>query len=280
MSTTIITEHPAWLTTGKGERARLVEHQGAAWLAIWSDKARHLALWPLMGDAAAEQPPVAYTSSIELPAAPDGAEPLLDELVSLGTVARLNNPSLWDAIVTALLRQVVTAGQARKRHHSLYAAYGRSFTTAAGELALAPTPETLLQLSDEGYAAVGCKFNTSALRAAAEAYLDCGEKWATLDAESLIKELVEVPRIGPWTAAAAAADYTGDFSIYPHGDLAVRTWAGKAAPGLVFPSSDREFEALWRRWAPSRSHLHALTLFTLTWGSHDLNDRGGQPHRP
>ncbi|MFJ8731235.1 hypothetical protein [Streptomyces bauhiniae] len=35
--------------------------------------------------------------------------------------------------------------------------------------------------------------------------------------------LTGIPRIGPWTAAAA--DYTGDFSVYPHDDLAVRTWA-------------------------------------------------------
>ncbi|MFJ3975688.1 hypothetical protein [Streptomyces sp. NPDC090021] len=280
MSTTITTEHPAWRATHEGEQARLIEHQGTTWLVVWHQAAEHLALWPITGDAAADQPPVAYTSPIDLPAAPDHAEPLFDELVNLGTVARLTNPSLWDAIVTAILRQVVTAQQARKRHHSLYAAYGRTVPTAAGALSLTPTPETLLRLSVDGYAAVGCKFNESALRAAAEAYLDCGEKWATLDPESLIAELIEVPRIGPWTAAAAAADYTGDFSIYPHGDLAVRTWARKAAPHLTFPSTDREFESLWRQWAPSRSQLHALTLFTLTWGSHDLNGHGGQPHRP
>lgn len=277
MSTTIITEHPAWHTTPDGGQARLVEHKGAAWLAMWDQQREHLLLRPLGGDPV-EQPPVAYTSPIDLPTAPEPS-PLLDALVRLGTVARLTNPSLWDSIVTAIFRQVVTAKQARKRHHTFYRAYGRSFTTPAGELALTPTPETILGLSDDGFAAVGAMFNRTALRAAAEAYLEHGDHWTTLDPESLIKELDEVPRIGPWTAAAAAADFTGDFSLYPHGDLAVRTWAGKAAPGLSFPSSDREFEALWRRWAPARNQLHALTLFTLTWGSHDLNGHGGRPHR-
>ncbi|NYE42326.1 hypothetical protein [Streptomyces fulvorobeus] len=273
MSTTVITEHPAWYETPDGEPVRVVEHQGAAWLAHWERDREHLLFHPLDPDVG-EQPSVAYTSSIDLPT-PSEATPLLDELVCLGTVARLTNPSLWDAVTTALLRQVVTAAQARKRHRAFYTAYGRSFVTPAGRLALAPSPETVLDISDDGFAAVGAKFNRTALRAAAEAYLDRGEHWTTLDAECLIKELVEVPRIGPWTAAAAVADYTGDFSIYPHGDLAVRTWADKAAPGLALPRAEAPFEALWHRWAPDRTHLHALTLFTLTWGSNDLNGHGG-----
>ncbi|MER6249806.1 hypothetical protein ABT224_00180 [Streptomyces sp. NPDC001584] len=279
MSTTIITEHPGWHETAAGEPVRVVEHQGAAWLAHWESEREHLLLRPLDADAA-EQPLVAYTSAVDLPTAAEGAL-LLDELVSLGTVARLTNPSLWDAITTALLRQVIGAPQARKKHRAYYAAYGRTFDTPAGPLPIAPAPEVVLEVSDEGFAAIGCKFNAKGLRAAATAYLDRGDHWTTLGADSLIKELVEVPFIGPWTAATAAADFTGDHAIYPHGDLAVRTWAGRAAPGLALPNTEREFEAMWRRWAPARTTLHALTLFTLTWGSHARITRtGGTPHHP
>ncbi|MFE4634826.1 hypothetical protein ACFRJ1_15810 [Streptomyces sp. NPDC056773] len=268
MSTTIITEHPGWHETPVGEPVRVVEHRGVAWLAHWGSEREHLLLRPLgAGGADGGQPPVAYTSAVDLPTTAEGI-PLLDALVPLGTVARLTNPSLWDAITTALLRQVVTAAQARKRHRAFYAAYGRTFDTPAGPLALVPTPEVVLDLSDEGFAAVGALFNRKGLRAAATAYLERGRHWATLDPESLAKELVEVPYIGPWTAAAAAADFTGDHSVYPHADLAVRTWARRAAPDLTLPSAEREFEAVWRRWAPTRSQIHALTLFTLTWGSH------------
>ncbi|MEE1791047.1 hypothetical protein PUR28_09750 [Streptomyces sp. BE308] len=279
MSTTIITEHPGWHETSAGDPVRVVEHQGAAWLAHGQSDPGHLRLLRL-DTGTGEQPPVAYTSAVDLPTPSEGA-PLLAELVSLGTVARLTNPSLWDAITTALLRQVVTAAQARKRHRAFYAAYGRAFDTSVGPLPLAPTAEVVLGLSDEGFAAVGAKFNAKGLRAAATAYLNRGDHWSTLDPESLVKELVEVPYIGPWTAAAAAADFTGDHSVYPHGDLAVRTWAGRAAPGLALPSAEREFESLWRRWAPARTTLHALTLFTLTWGSHArITGTGGTPHRP
>ncbi|MFD6885125.1 hypothetical protein [Streptomyces sp. NPDC059957] len=266
MSTTIIIEHPGWHETAAGEPVRVVEHQGAAWLAHWETEREHLLLRPL-DHSEGEQPHVAYTSAVDLPTADEGAL-LLDKLVSLGTVARLTNPSLWDAITTALLRQVVTGAGARKLHRAYYAAYGYTFDTPAGPLPLVPAPEIVLELSDDEFAQVGARFNAEGLRAAAAAYLDRGTHWIALGPESLIKELVQVPFIGPWTAAAAAADFTGEHSVYPHADRAVRTWAGRAAPGLNLPSAEREFEALWRRWAATRSQLHALTLFTLTWGAH------------
>ncbi|MFC5214327.1 hypothetical protein [Streptomyces coerulescens] len=276
MSTTIIADHPTWQTTPEGDRVRLVEHNGEPWVATWTPRRRHLLLQPLTSGSV-EPPALSYTSAITLPPATEQGRPLLDALVKLGTVVRLTNPSLWDAIVTAILRQVVSASQARTKLNAFCAAYGQRFTAAAGELALVPSPEHVLRLSSEGFAAVGCKFNESPLRAAAEAFLARGEKWAGLDAEPLIAELVALPGIGPWTAAAAAADATGDFSIYPHGDLAVRTWAKRAAPGLALPSSDSEFEALWRTWAPERAPLHALTLFTLAWGSSSPEARTVRP---
>ncbi|MET9252107.1 hypothetical protein [Streptomyces sp. NPDC003717] len=276
MSTMIITEHPGWHTTSDGDRTRVVEHGGTVWLAQWHGPDGHLVVRPIEGDSTAEQPSLACVSPSELPTARK-AGPLLAELAAMGTVTRLTNPSLWDAITTAILRQVVSAKQALRKHRSFYGRYGRTVTTAAGDLALVPTPQTVLDLSADDFAAVGTKFNCTALRAAAEAYLDRGGHWSTLSPGSLVKELVEVPRIGPWTAGAAAADFTGDFSVYPHGDLAVRTWARKAAPGLDFPGAEVEFEALWRRWAPARPQLHALTLFTLTWGSNALSDRRGHP---
>lgn len=280
MSTTIITEHPGWHETDRGEALRVVEHQGAVWLAHWRGDGLIIhSVGDAPGSAQADPPPVALTSSEDLPRDLEAA-PLVGRLASLGTVARLTNPSLWDAITTALLRQVVRAGQAKKVYRDYCAAYGRTIETFAGSSALVPDADTVLSLTDRQFTAVGAAFNRTALRAAAEAYLGNGERWRTLEADRLTKDLIEVPRIGPWTAAAASADYTGDFSVYPHGDLAVRTWARKAAPAsLELPSTEREFEGLWHRWAPDSHVLHALTLFTLTWGSHVRNAQHGGRHR-
>ncbi|MBB0228544.1 hypothetical protein FOE67_03220 [Streptomyces calidiresistens] len=179
------------------------------------------------------------------------------------------NPWLWDAITTAILRQVVRAEQARKVYRRWCATHGRTLRTPAGALSLAPDPVTVLALTDEAFATTGTKFHRTALRAAASAYMLRHEEWEQLPADDLVKVLEEVERIGPWTASAAAADYTGDFSVYPHGDLAVRTWAHRAAPDLTLPEGDRAFAAQWRRWADNdRNRLHTLTLFTLTWGNH------------
>src|SRR5690606_38082720 len=71
------------------------------------------------------------------------------------------------------------------------------------------------------------------LRAAAEAFLDLGDKWASLPPTDLVTQVQSVHRIGPWTAGAAVADHTGDFSRYPCAALAVRTCAAQAAPGLA-----------------------------------------------
>lgn len=83
-------------------------------------------------------PPVANAVPQDLPTAPE-AQPLTQELGRLGVVQRLTNPSLWDAIATALLRQVVRAEQARRIHRAFYRAYGRPIETPAGH-----DPEALL----------------------------------------------------------------------------------------------------------------------------------------
>ncbi|MET9445959.1 hypothetical protein [Streptomyces cinerochromogenes] len=278
MSTTLITDHPAWITNADGQAARVVSHDGAIWFAQWNGDS--LGLCPVdASDKAA--PLLSRTPSAQLPHG-KVPEPFLRPLAALGTVVRLTNPSLWDAITTAILRQVVRAAQARKVYRRWCAEHGRTMDTPAGPMAVVPDPQTVLQLPDEAFAEAGAKFHRTALTAAATAYQNNHERWAAMSPDDLVKALDEVPRIGPWTASAAAADYTGDFSVYPHGDLAVRTWARAAAPALVLPDDERGFEARWRRWAPDRPQLHALTLFTLTWGSHarTQHDGGTTPHHP
>ncbi|MEU0837538.1 hypothetical protein, partial [Streptomyces sp. NPDC005969] len=156
-------------------------------------------------------------------------------LVDLGPTQRLANPWLWDAISTAILRQVVRAGQARKLYRAWCKTYGATVDSPFGELAVAPTAEQVLALDGDQFAAVGAKFHRSVLQAAAAHYERHCIHWQHMDARDLVAALTSVPRIGPWTAAAAASDYTGDFSIYPHDDLAVRTWAAQIAPGHAWP---------------------------------------------
>ncbi|GAA1542125.1 hypothetical protein GCM10009730_58970 [Streptomyces albidochromogenes] len=92
------------------------------------------------------------------------------------------------------------------------------------------------------------------------------QRWVRGDARALVAALTSVPRSGPWTGAAATADYTGDFSIYPRNDLAVRTWAAQIAPEPGWPDKkDKAFAPMWTGMAsPDRTALHTQALSTLT----------------
>ncbi|MGW0792607.1 hypothetical protein ACWD04_31410 [Streptomyces sp. NPDC002911] len=68
-------------------------------------------------------------------------------------------------------------------------------------------------MTDEQFDGIGAKFHRSVLRSAAEHYELHAARWLGLDAPALAAALTTIPRIGPWTAAAAATDFTGDFSV-------------------------------------------------------------------
>ncbi|MGW6849007.1 hypothetical protein ACWGCK_09625 [Streptomyces virginiae] len=266
MSTTLATDHPAWMMPPglNGEALRVVEYKGVPWLAHWQGAG--LVLRPL-GTDHAEAPTISYTSAIMLPRERE-QDRLAQTLAQLGTVARLTTPDLWDSITSAIFHHFGRAKQGAALYRRWCATFGRSHDTFAGPLAMPPTAATVLHLSDQGFDAIRLRFYKPLLRAAARAYVDNAEEWVTLEPDRLLKALCEVRRLGAWTAAAAVADYTGDFSLYPHADRALRTRARRAQPDLDLPQDDAAFIALWRSWAPDRVELHTLTLFTLTWGAH------------
>jgi DNA-3-methyladenine glycosylase II len=254
-----MTEYPAWLPTDKGVRRVFALHGGPVLAEVDADGLRLTAL----GDDEAE--PLADVFGM-----PDGAAgevpQLAKELAGLGRVGRFRNPSLWEALATAILRQVIRAGQSKKLYRELCATHGEQVALPDGDTyGLFPTPEKILALDDEQYAELGLAFKRPALRAAATAYLTHGGNWNRLSLPALVDELQSVQRIGPWTAGAAVADYTNTWDLYPYADLAVRTWAERAAPAHHWFHNERAFGAQWRHLAGE--HLSTLTLLTLAWGS-------------
>ncbi|MFJ8863896.1 hypothetical protein ACIRD8_36540 [Streptomyces sp. NPDC102451] len=262
--TVLTTDHPAWIETGSG-RARAVRTATALWVLSWDGDGLRTRCVDGTEDV---KPRFVTTNPDRLPrSVPEGLRAGLDRI---GASQRLANPWLWDAITTAILRQVVRAGQARKLYREWCKAYGTGISSPYGDLTTAPTAQQVLALEDGQFDGIGAKFHRSALQAAAEHYERHADDWAGMKAPELAAALTSIPRIGPWTAAAAATDFTGDFSIYPHDDLAVRTWAAQIAPHYPWPDKkDKAFGPLWTGWAgPDRTALHTLTLSTLTWGSH------------
>ncbi|WP_124268295.1 hypothetical protein [Streptomyces sp. ADI96-02] len=265
MTGVLTTDHPAWVETTDGGHARAVRTATGIWALSWDSAGLHLRCVSGTEDV---KPQVVSTDPACLP---DTVPAELNAgLCGLGPTQRLANGWLWDAITTAILRQVVRAGQARKLYRAWCSEYGTTVDSPYGELTVAPSAERVLKLEDEQFASIGAKFHRSGLKAAAEHYVRDGLTWQRLNAGDLTAALASVPRIGPWTAAAAACDFTGDFSAYPHDDLAVRTWAAQIAPAHPWPGKkDKSFRPMWTALAgPDRTALHTLTLSTLTWGSH------------
>jgi DNA-3-methyladenine glycosylase II len=230
----------------------------AVWSVSFDARAKSVDLFAVRENGAALR-----LDTFVLPVLPEFV-PLSRALVAIAPVTRVRNADLWDALATGVLRQVIRAGQARQLYARLCDAYGERFETPAGPVCLLPSPEVLLKLTDREFSALGLGFKRAPLRAAAAAVCDQGHRWADLAPDNLLIELQSVHRVGPWTAGAAVADLTNDFAFYPHGDLAVRTWARRLAPDMSWPDNERAFATRWRHLAGP--HLSALTAVTLAQG--------------
>jgi DNA-3-methyladenine glycosylase II len=201
-----------------------------------------------------------------------GVDSVASALRSAGSVARLRNPDLWDAIATSIVRQVIRAAQARKLYREFCQEHGEAVPTPLDAAYLFPSPDTVLALPDQEFTRLGMAFKCQPLRAAANAYLEFGPKWTKLGPHELLTEIQAVPRIGPWTAGATVADVTNDYAIYPFADLAVRTWAKRLAPERNWPETEPEFAGVWQGLA--KEQLSEWTLLTLAWGVRNARTNG------
>jgi DNA-3-methyladenine glycosylase II len=166
----------------------------------------------------------------------------------------------------AIMRQVIRAAQSKKLYRDFCRAHGTQVRLPDGGIySLFPTPEIVLQLTDEQFASLGLAFKRRTLRLAAEAYSSHGAQWREMSPSALLDALQAIPRVGPWTARATAADWSNDWALYPYTDLAVRTWAKRAAPSRYWPVGEPTFGRMWR--ALAGEGLSSLTLLTLAWGS-------------
>ncbi|GAA5175483.1 hypothetical protein GCM10023321_81620 [Pseudonocardia eucalypti] len=266
----VMTEHPGWSWQG-GSWLRAVRSDDSVWVLTAAPAAQGI------GDVAAH---AVRTGGVGQLPAMDVYNPreLIDPasvvagLRGLGPVARWRNPEVWDALATAVLRQVIRAGQARKLYQAFSQAHGEPIDTPIGGVWVFPTPSVVLGLPDGEFSRLGLAFKRPTLRAAAEAVLAFGEKWAGLTPAELAVELRSVPRVGPWTAGAAVADLSNNYALYPYADLAVRTWAARLAPEQMWPKAEDDFARVWSRLAGDR--LGAWTLLTLAWGNRHVNGAG------
>lgn len=257
----VITEHAAWRITGH-HRSRLFNlADGGQWLVAVGKAAPS---YRSFTSGTGKRPRL---DTFALPEAGLSEIPELSiALARLGAVARFRTSDLWDAIGTAVIRQVVRASQAKQLYQRFCETYGPRLAGAGDGHALFPPAETVAGLRDEQFASVGLSFKREPLREAAAAYLEHRLRWPGLAPGALVRDLQQVRRIGPWTAGAAVADFSNDFTCYPYADLAIRTWARRAAPSFPWPDDEEAFARLWQGLAGDQ--LATVTLLTLAWGNY------------
>ncbi|MGY2119501.1 hypothetical protein ACW9HR_36930 [Nocardia gipuzkoensis] len=252
----IMTDHPGWLHTD----------DGIAYRALATRKSAALITYTCTTDDHVISPDGAEFRMHNIVPALCLAGPadLVEPLKAAGAVARVANPSLWDALSAAIMRQVIKAGHARTRYVRFCTAYGEPVTREGLTASLFPTPERILDLTDQQFRQVGAAFPMPALRAAASAFLTHGQWWEALPPAELVTALQTIDRVGAWTARTAVADYTNDFSHYDYSDIAVQPAARRLNPDRQWPEGGRAFKAAWEEMAGNR--LSAWTLLTLAWG--------------
>lgn len=261
-------DHPGWVTNAEGVTHRVVR-QGSGVVSVAASPVEQAYLVEATAVRGAGDAPDLVVVD---PKVLRGPAVLVEPLREAGCVARVGNSDLWDAVATSILRQVIRARHARRLYEVACRAFGEQVYLRHGTSWLFPSAEVVLALPEAEFARLGLRFKRRPLQAAARAYLEHGAAWVMACPAELVTELQRVPRVGPWTAGAAVADVTNDYSHYPFADLAVRTWAQRLAPGLQWPARESQFAEVWRELAGDQ--LSAWTLLTLAWGVRNARTGG------
>lgn len=255
----LMTEHPGWRRSQDGDAFGRLFRAGDVTFSV----STHRSGWHVEVLSGSGHVPSPDVFSLKEQTPCSEIRRALDES---GPVVRFRNPDIWDALAVAIIRQVIRAPHAKRMYQLFCETYGEQHVLADGTAcALVPPPEVVLRLTDTQFDELGMAFKRRPLRHAAAAVLEHHEQWTNSAVEELVDTLQATRGIGPWTARAAAADLTNDWSMYPYGDLAVRTWATRAAPQTCWPTAEPEFEDAWR--AAAGDELSALTVMVLAWGS-------------
>lgn len=187
-------------------------------------------------------------------------------------------PSLWEALVTAILAQQVNLKFAYDIRRELCETFGRraciggeSFIAFpdAGALS-AETPATLsrFRLSEAKAKAIH-----GLARAFADGALD-EAGIAALEDEAAIERLTSFRGVGRWTAEIALLRGLGRTDIFPAGDLGVVKYLAQGLLGRKMKAKEGAMRRFAERWKPWRG-------LALVYGYAELNRRrAGSPQRP
>jgi DNA-3-methyladenine glycosylase II len=176
-------------------------------------------------------------------------------------------PSLWEALVTAILSQQVNLGFAYEIRRELALALGRRARFGGRVHAAFPTPE---ELNDESPRTL-LRFRLSRSKAVAidglaRAFASGAlseEEIAALPDEEAILKLASFRGVGRWTAEIALLRGLGRTDIFPAGDLGVVKYLAIGLFGRDARAPEAEMRRFAQRWQPHRGFALAYAYAEL-----------------
>jgi DNA-3-methyladenine glycosylase II len=185
------------------------------------------------------------------------ADPLLGAAIRDFRGLRIaGHPSLWEALVTAILCQQVNLRFAYDIRRELALALGRR-ARIGGETHVAfPSPEAVARRTPRELRRFRLSGNKAlALRGLARAFADGAvteEALAALPDEAAIDRLMSLRGIGRWTAEIGLLRGLGRSDIFPAGDLGVVKYLAVGLLGKPARVAEAEMRRFAQRWAPHR----------------------------
>ena len=180
------------------------------------------------------------------------------------------HPSLWEALVTAVLCQQVNLRFAYDIRREMALELG-SRARIGGELHVAfPSPEAVARLTPRQLRRFRLSRNkATAIRGLARAFADGTldeDASAALADEAAIETLTGFGGVGRWTAEIALLRGLGRTDIFPAGDLGVVKYLAVGLLGRSARVAEAEMRLFAQRWAPHRG-------FALVYAYAELSRR-------
>ena len=187
-------------------------------------------------------------------------------------------PSLWEALVTAILAQQVNLHFAYDIRRELAETFGKRARFASEGFIAFPAPESMAGQTP----ATLRRFRLSeskakAIHGLASAFADgtlVENEIAALGDEAAIERLTAFRGVGRWTAEIALLRGLGRCDIFPAGDLGVVKHLAQGLLGRKEKANEDAMRRFAERWEPWRG-------LALVYGYAELNRRtAGFPARP
>jgi DNA-3-methyladenine glycosylase II len=187
-------------------------------------------------------------------------------------------PSLWEALVTAILAQQVNLQFAYDIRRELAEAFGKRARFGGETFIAFPTPKSMagetptklrrFRLSDS---------KAKAIHGLARAFAGSTlteDEIAALDDEAAIERLTSFRGVGRWTAEIALLRGLGRVDIFPAGDLGVVKYLAQGLLGRKEKAKEDAMRRFAARWEPWRG-------LALVYGYAEINRRkAGSLPRP